>query len=65
MFRWLIGQYYARLRRLDIEILWPTLKDQAADLDHARLAFIVHAMGDPAWTFLPYDDMIQIIYHLS
>jgi hypothetical protein len=48
-----------RLRRLDIEILWPAMKADADEalaerpegerLAYARMAFEDHAVRDPAW----------------
>lgn len=50
--QWLIGLYYRRLRRLDIKVLWPTIRSRAPDLNTAKAAFAVHASRDPAWLVL-------------
>jgi hypothetical protein len=79
--RWALGLWYARLRWIDREILWPTIKAQAphsndcdlqalgscscAWLDHARTAFAVHALSDSAWLFLGYDEIKRQIGELS
>lgn len=42
-------------RQFDLRILWPSLKRQAADLEHARHGFIVHMGLDPAWRALCAD----------
>lgn len=55
MIRWLQGLWYARLRKIDMQILWPSCVSQAHDLDHAKMAFAVHAFSDPAWMFLGHD----------
>ncbi len=56
MMKWLRGLWYARLRRIDLQILWPACKEQAArterQLDHAKAAFAHHAFHDKAWLFL-------------
>jgi hypothetical protein len=65
MIRWLLGLYYARLRRIDLEILWPSCRDQAWSIDHARAAFAVHAFRDPAWLFLGHDEIANTIDRLQ
>jgi hypothetical protein len=48
-------------RRIDLEILWPSLKAQAPDLDHAKAGFAVHAFHDPAWLELGSEEIIRRI----
>ena len=38
-----------RQRAIDMEILWPVCKEQAATLEHAKAAFAVHVYNDVAW----------------
>jgi hypothetical protein len=57
--------YYRRLRRLDMEILWPRLLQDAKNLDRAKAAFAVHAMRDPAWLILGEDAIVAFIESLS
>jgi hypothetical protein len=57
--------WYARQRRIDMDILWPRLLIDARDLDHAKTAFAVHAMSDPAWTCLGEDAIIAFIERLE
>lgn len=64
MIRLLQGWWYARCRKLDMEILWPTCVEQANDLDHAKMAFAVHAYNDPAWMFLGPDAIYRFIDEL-
>lgn len=55
-----IGRWWRkRQRRIDMEILWPSIKDDAlhgqASKDRpslylARSAFRMHCLSDPAWT---------------
>jgi hypothetical protein len=65
MIRWLLGLYYARLRRLDLELLWPEIRERAASITHARMAFAVHVSRDPAWLFLGADKVDQIVWGLT
>ena len=55
MIRWLQGWWYARCRKLDMEILWPSCIRLAPDLNNAKMAFAVHAFNDPAWQFIGPD----------
>jgi hypothetical protein len=43
---------HARNRRYDLKVLWPTMKDQAQNLEHARIGFIIHTATDPSWRYL-------------
>jgi hypothetical protein len=61
MIRWIVGKYYARLRRLDIEVLWPAIKKEALNVDDAKLVFTHHADCDPAWIFLGSKKIDEII----
>lgn len=65
MIRWLQGLWYARCRKTDLEVLWPTCVEQARDLDHAKAAFAVHAFNDPAWMFLGRDAVRRFIDDLQ
>jgi hypothetical protein len=56
--------WYARMRRIDLEILWPTCKREAGDLDHAKAAFAVHAFNDNAWLSLGQDELMAAIDEL-
>jgi hypothetical protein len=49
-----------------MQILWPSCKELAPDLDHAKAAFAVHAFNDPAWIdFYGEDRLKQVIGSLS
>ncbi len=52
LWRWPIGLWYARCRSIDLQILWPTCREHARDLTHAKAAFANHAFNDRAWLFL-------------
>lgn len=52
MWNRLLGWWYRRLRRIDLELLWPVCCQHAPDLDHAKAAFAYHAFHDKAWLFL-------------
>lgn len=58
---WLRKIWFARLRRIDLEILWPSCKKQAPSMDQAKAAFAVHAFNDRAWLFLGEDEIIREI----
>lgn len=63
--RWLRDRWHARLRAIDLRILWPVCRDNAEDLDHARAAFAIHAMHDPAWLSLGEDEITRRISALT
>lgn len=46
---WLRNWWWSRQRQMDLQILWPICKEQALNLDHAKAAFMLHAINDPAW----------------
>lgn len=64
MIRWIIGKWYARLRRIDIEILLPALRKQALMKEDAERAFRLHTNYDPAWQFLSSPDREDLILRL-
>jgi hypothetical protein len=57
MMRWLLNLWRNRQREVDLEILWPSCKEQAVDLDHAKAAFAMHAFHDRAWLVLGDDEI--------
>lgn len=62
MIHWLVNWYDARRRQIDIDVLWPQLKELAPDLDMARAAFMYHCINDSAWSrhFL-HDELVKQI----
>jgi hypothetical protein len=62
---WLLDIWYARQRRLDLDLLWPACKEKAKDLDHAKVAFAFHAFHDKAWLWLGEDHIRQILKALE
>ena len=49
MIRWLIRRWHARQRAIDLNILWPSCKNMASNMDEAKAVFACHAYHDPAW----------------
>lgn len=48
--KFLRNYFHARQRKVDLQILWPALKDAANNLEEARAGFFLHAMEDRCWT---------------
>jgi hypothetical protein len=65
MFDWVFDMWYARQRRKDIEILWPSCRELTSNLDHAKAAFTRHARSDPAWLHLSKEHADRIINALG
>ena len=61
----LLSGYYRRLRRIDVEILWPACRDQAENLHLAKAAFAYHAFNDEAWLYLDENEAIRQIDSLT
>jgi hypothetical protein len=64
VFALIVNWWRARMRRYDLEILWPICKREADNLDHAKAAFAVHAYHDPAWLCLGEDRLFAAIEEL-
>lgn len=68
MIKWLrslSGYWRSTQRATDLSILWPVCKREANDLDHARAAFFMHMINDPAWTRdYSEDDLIEYVEQL-
>jgi hypothetical protein len=62
---WLKAKYwYPRLRRTDLQVLWPACRNLAHSLDAAKSAFAVHAYRDPAWLCLGEEEIYRQIEEL-
>jgi hypothetical protein len=58
-------RYYARLRHMDMDILWPSILAEAKDLDVAKALLYKHAMMDPAWRILGEEAIVEFIDKLE
>jgi hypothetical protein len=65
MLKWFVALWHARQRSLDRQILWPACVRQAKTVENARDAFLWHAQGDSAWTFLGTEEMLKQISELE
>ena len=65
MIRFFRGLWYARQRRIDLEILWPTCKANARDLEIAKVVFCIHVAQDPAWLDVDADHVVALLEALE
>ncbi len=63
--KWLLNWWHARQRKIDLNILWPSCKELAPDMDHAKAAFAVHAFHDRAWLCLGEAEIYERIEALT
>jgi hypothetical protein len=61
MIKWLLNKWHARLRRIDIEVLWPICKDKTSSIQEARKVFLFHIFLDNAWRELGGDEIYRIV----
>ncbi|HEX5426638.1 MAG TPA: hypothetical protein VFW94_24210 [Candidatus Acidoferrales bacterium] len=61
MLKWLREKWYAKVRQTDLKLIWPACRKHAADLDHAKAAFSIHAFQDKAWLALGEDGIKSFI----
>lgn len=47
---WALRPWRRVQRRIDLQILWPTVCEQANDSDEARVVFRLHMEVDPAYS---------------
>jgi hypothetical protein len=47
--RFILAPINQRNRSIDIDVLWPILRDRAESLDMAKNAFRLHVSVDSAW----------------
>jgi hypothetical protein len=68
MIQWVMHGWFAWARTYDQMVLWPSLKriahERGGDIRHARAAFALHAMYDPAWLCLGHEEIIHRIDEL-
>lgn len=55
----------SRQRQIDIDILWPSIRNQVNNLDKAHQAFKLHCMGDSAWKHISTSDISRIVEKLT
>ena len=65
MLKKLLKWWYARQRKVDLDILWPICRSKAKDLAQAKTAFALHAFYDNAWLSLGEDEVYRIIDELQ
>lgn len=63
-FRLIYESHQARLRQIDVDILWAACIDNTPDEERARAVFGAHAFNDHAWTILGEEDIIDIVSKL-
>jgi len=57
--------HWARVRKMDLEYVWEPLKKHAESIGQARRAFMVHAVGEPAWADYYGADLWKIVRNLK
>lgn len=65
MIRRIVDWWHERQRNIDLEILWPSCKEQASDLEDAKVAFAMHALNDSAWTCLGHEELVRRLKALT
>lgn len=65
LFQWLRKYWRQRRREMDVEHLWPKLRDHTDNINEAKSAFSVHAFHDPAWRELGTAEIYHRINKLS
>lgn len=65
MIRRIVDWYCARLRAIDIRILWPACQEQAKHLDDAMSIFVHHVFNDFAWRRLSISEIKQQLASLA
>lgn len=48
--KWIARMWRRRLRKIDLQTLWPACVQKASSITMARAAFATHAFHDEAWT---------------
>lgn len=54
-------KYSERIRKADLEILWPALLDLAPDEESAYESFLLHTKNDRAWAMIPEDEIKKLL----
>lgn len=57
--------WWARQRKMDLLLLWPQCKQLAPTLQLAKVAFMYHAVNDPAWSHYYGDKLPSVIDSLT
>lgn len=62
---WLSRWWRKRQRRIDLQVLWPTLKEFCDNLPQARAAFFLHMQMDSAYADLSTDEKREYVEELK
>ena len=54
-----------RARTIDLEILWPSIKAAAGDLESARSLFKAYVFKDSSWLMLSKEEIHEILESLA
>jgi hypothetical protein len=54
----------SRQRKIDAQILWPSIREQAPDIEVARHAFLKHAENDPAYSNMSMHELRNYVWSL-
>lgn len=63
--RWLRDRYHARLRKTDIDILWPAYREGSNFLADAKFAFSQHTEHNFAWRNLSVAERRAVVEGLK
>lgn len=64
MMSWITRWWRKRQRDIDVQILWPSLVRESADLGRAKAAFAFHAFRDPAWSDMDDEQIMAFVDRL-
>ena len=64
MIRFIQAAWYRRLRRIDLEIVWPAGKKAAQNIATAREMFLYHTSIERAWQILGDVERRKIVKEL-
>lgn len=56
--------YKSRLRKIDRDVLWPSIREQTDNIDVARRAFRHHARNDSAYSYMSPGELDRYINEL-
>lgn len=62
--RLVIRFWRKRQQAIDLDVLWPSVRQQAYDLDTARRAFRMHMQSDAAYSYMSDAERDEYAAHL-
>lgn len=61
---WCVLPWKQAQQRINLQILWPSIREQASSQPLARAAFRAHMENDPAYNYMTEQEKAEYVFNL-